>query len=419
MISASQNGIDVSDSQFIYDDVLQLRCEPLSVVRMAFIGLGKRGKQSFQHFLYIDGVEVKALCDIYSSNLDEMQKLLQNFNKAQADLYVQPEDWKSVCERDDIDLIYICTDRSKHAEIAVYAMKHNKHVAIEVPAANTLEECWELVNTAEQTRKHCIMLENCCYDYDELALLNLSRSGFFGEIVHVEGAYIHDLRFLDFDNKAHYLDLWKMNGNPYPTHGFGPLCQLLGIHRGDKLQSIVSVSSGQFNYPEKYDADNSSLTLGNINTSIIKTYKGKTIVLQHDVSSPRPYTRNYLLSGSRAYVEKRNELRIAVSENPSVYLSADETAMLMAENEHCFYKQKGELARKVGAHGGMDFIMDYRLIYCLQNGLPLDMDVYDAVEWSCVVDLSARSVVGGSAAIEFPDFTRGRWDKLRKLEFFQ
>jgi predicted dehydrogenase len=419
MISASQNGIDVSDSQFIYDDVLQLRCVPLPLVRMAFIGLGKRGKQSFQHFLYIDGVEVKALCDIYSSNLDEMQKLLQNFNKAQADLYVQPEDWKSVCERDDIDLIYICTDRSKHAEIAVYAMKNNKHVAIEVPAANTLEECWELVNTAEQTRKHCIMLENCCYDYDELALLNLSQSGFFGEIVHVEGAYIHDLRFLDFENKAHYLDLWKMSGNPYPTHGFGPLCQLLGIHRGDKLQSIVSVSSGQFNYPEKYDADNSSLTLGNINTSIIKTYKGKTIVLQHDVSSPRPYTRNYLLSGSRAYVEKRNELRIAVSENPSVYLSADETAMLMADNEHSFYKTRGDLARKVGAHGGMDFIMDYRLIYCLQNGLPLDMDVYDAAEWSCVVELSAKSVLGGSISVSFPDFTRGRWDKLRKLEFFQ
>jgi predicted dehydrogenase len=207
MISASQNGIDVSDSQFIYDDVLQLRCEPLSVVRMAFIGLGKRGKQSFQHFLYIDGVEVKALCDIYPSNLDEIQKLLHGYNKPYADLYVQPEDWKSVCERDDIDLIYICTDRSKHAEIAVYAMKNNKHVAIEVPAANTLEECWALVNTAEQTRKHCIMLENCCYDYEELALLNLSQAGFFGDIVHLEGAYIHDLRFLDFENKAHYLDL--------------------------------------------------------------------------------------------------------------------------------------------------------------------------------------------------------------------
>lgn len=415
----SRNKLDVHDVKPVIDDVLQLRCEPLPVVRMAFVGLGKRGKQSFQHFLHIDGVEVKALCDVVSANMHEIQNVLLQHNKPAADLYAEHDDWKVVCERVDIDLIYICTDRSKHAEIAVYAMKHNKHVAIEVPAANTIEECWALVDTAEQTRRHCIMLENCCYDYEELALLNLSQAGFFGDIVHLEGAYIHDLRFLDFENKRHYLDLWKMNGNPYPTHGLGPLCQLLGIHRGDRLQSIVSVSSGQFNYPEHIDIGLSALTLGNINTSIIKTHKGKTIVLQHDVSSPRPYTRNYLLSGSKAYAEKRDELKIAVSENPSFYLAADDTKKLMADNEHSFYKTRGDLARRVGAHGGMDFIMDYRLIYCLQNGLPLDMDVYDAAEWSCVVELSARSVLGGSMSVSFPDFTRGRWNKLQKLEFFQ
>lgn len=415
----SQNEVNMCDENLMREHVLQLRCEPLSVVRMAFVGLGKRGKQSFRHFLYIEGVELKALCDVEPDNLHEIQVLLTEHGKPLSDLYSQPDDWKIVCQRNDIDLVYICTDRSKHAEIAVYAMEHGKHVAVEVPAANTVDECWALVDAAEKARRHCIMLENCCYAYEELALLNLTHRGFFGEIVHLEGAYIHDLRFLDFDKKRHYLDLWQMSGNPYPTHGFGPLCQLLGVHRGDKLQSIVSVSSGQFNFPHSDLANHFSVVLGNINTSIIKTYNGKTIVLQHDVSSPRPYTRNYLLSGSKAYAQIRDDLRIAVSENPSTYLSDDETKRLVAENEHEFYKIKGDLARRVGAHGGMDFIMDYRLIYCLQNGLPLDMDVYDAVEWSCVVGLSAQSVVQGSLPVQFPDFTRGRWNVLRKLEFFQ
>lgn len=418
-MSENNNNIHLKRNNTPADDVLLLRCEPIPVVRIAFVGLGKRGKQSFNHFMYIDGVEVKAICDIADDNLQEMKSLLAVHGKQMPDSYSGKDDWKLICERDDIDLVYVCTDRSLHANIAVYAMQRGKHVALEVPAANTVEECWALVNTAEQMRKHCFMLENCCYDYHELALLNLTQSGFFGEVVHLEGAYIHDLRFLDFEDKKHYLDLWKMNGNPYPTHGLGPLCQCLGIHRGDRLASIVSVSSGQFNIPEAVSHSSDTLSLGNINTSILKTAKGKTIVLQHDISSPRPYARNYLLSGTKAFVQKREDLRIAVSENPSDYLSEQDTQKLITQHEHIFYKQKGKLARKVGAHGGMDFIMDYRLIYCLQKGLPLDIDVYDAAEWSCVVELSATSVLTNSQSVEIPDFTRGRWRKLSKVEFFQ
>ncbi|MBN2766163.1 MAG: Gfo/Idh/MocA family oxidoreductase [Paludibacteraceae bacterium] len=411
--------VDLNNENAIRKDVLLLQCEPLPVVRIAFVGLGKRGKQSFNHFMYIDGVEVKALCDINCDNLTEIQQMLFVHNKPSADLYSDFDDWRKICEREDIDLLYVCTDRGMHAEIAVYAMNHNKHVAVEVPAANTVEECWALVDTAEHTRRHCIMLENCCYDYDELAMLNLTQAGFFGEIIHVEGAYIHDLRFIDFATKTHYMDLWSMYGNPYPTHGLGPLCQLLNIHRGDKIESVVSVSSGQFNFPVFPEMDSNAYKLGNINTSILKTSKGKTIVLQHDVSSPRPYTRNYLLSGTRAFAHKRDELKVALSENPSEYISDNELNTLLTDNEHLFYKQIGELARKVGAHGGMDFIMDYRLIYCLQRGLPLDMDVYDAAEWSALVELTSLSVQNGSIPVTFPDFTRGRWNKVKGLQFSQ
>lgn len=399
-------------------DVLLLACEPIKNVRIAFIGLGKRGKQSFKHFMYMNGVEIVAVCDLFEENIAEIQQILLNYNKEKAQAYVGENDWKLICERSDIDLLYVCTDRNLHTTIAVYGMQCGKHVAIEVPAANTIEECWKLVDTAEQTRRHCIMLENCCYDAPELTFLNMSQQALFGEVFHAEGAYIHDLKSLDFERKKHYALLWSMQGNPYPTHGFGPLCQVMNIHRGDRLKQLVSVSSGQFNYPENISNElQLQFQLGNINTTIVSTERNKTIVLQHDISSPRPYTRNYLISGTKGFVQKREEIKVAFGSNPNECLNSDELQIIMEKYEHPFYHEIGELARKVGAHGGMDFVMDYRLIYCLQNGLALDMDVYDAAEWSCIVELSAESVKSGSQPIQIPDFTRGEWNKLKKLEF--
>lgn len=399
-------------------DVLELACKPIEIVRIAFIGLGKRGKEAFNNFMHINGVEIVALCDLSEENINDAQQTLINHNKKKAIACTQTDGWCRVCERNDIDLVYICTDRSLHTTIAVYAMQQGKHVAVEVPVANTLEECWLLVNTAETTRRHCMMLENCCYDPFEMAVFNMAKQGLFGEIFHAEGGYIHDLRQLDFRQKKHYLDVWSMHGNPYPTHGLGPLCQLLNIHRGDKLDWLTSVSSGQFSFPcyDNPDIETKS-SLGNINTTIIRTQKEKTIVLQHDISSPRPYSRNYLISGIKGFVQKRENPKIAFTENPNEFLSQKSTEQLFKKNEHPFYKEHGEIARKVGAHGGMDYIMDYRLIYCLQKGLPLDMDVYDAAEWSCIVDLSAKSVINGSVPVRIPDFTRGNWDRLSSVIF--
>ena len=399
-------------------DVLELACKPIEIVRIGFIGLGKRGKEAFNNFMHINGVEIVALCDLSEENINEAQQILVNHNKKKAVAHTEADGWYRVCERNDIDLVYICTDRNLHTTIAVSAMQQGKHVAIEVPAANTLEECWLLVNTAETTRRHCMMLENCCYDPFEMAIFNMVKHDLFGEIFHAEGAYIHDLHQLNFEKKKHYLDVWSMHGNPYPTHGLGPLCQLMDIHRGDKLDWLTSVSCGQFSFPAHDNSDiKTKSTLGNINTTIIRTQKGKTIVLQHDISSPRPYCRNYLISGVKGFVQKRENPLIALSEDSNEYLSKEATEYLLKEYEHPFYKELGAIAREVGAHGGMDYIMDYRLIYCLQNGLPLDLDVYDAVEWSCIVDLSAKSVINGSVPVKIPDFTRGSWNKLNSIRF--
>lgn len=406
---------DIKVNGNLPQDVLQLKCEPLEVVRMAFVGLGKRGTQAFGNFMYIDGIEVVALADLCDANIKNAIKILENHSKKPVAVYTEPEDWKRICERPDVDLIYVCTDRILHTPIAVYAMQCGKHVAVEVPAANTLDECWQLVDTAESTRRHCIMLENCCYDWDELVFLNMKQQGLFGEIFHAEGGYIHSLRHLDFESKKHYLDMWNMHGNPYPTHGLGPVCQMLDIHRGDRLKSLVSVSGGQFSFPP-VSKNRESFVLGNINTSIITTHKNKTIVLQHDISSPRPYSRNYLVSGTKGFVQKRYGIKLAFEPDTENFLSENETDELMRKYEHPFYKEKGDLAREVGTHGGMNFIMDYRLIYCLRNGLPLDMDVYDAAEWSSVIGLTEQSVLADSLSVEIPDFTRGRWNVLNGLQ---
>lgn len=398
-------------------DVLRLACEPLQVVRIAFIGLGKRGKESFNHYLHIDNVQIVAVCDVNPANLSFAADKLREQGLPAAREYNQPDDWKQICELPDIDLVYVCTHWHLHTPIAVYAMQMGKHVAVEVPAALSVEECWTLVDTAEITRRHCFMLENCCYDRFELAVLNMAQQDVFGEVFHCEGAYIHDLRSLDFVQKPDYLKSWSFQGNPYPTHGFGPLCQVLNIHRGDKLEMLVSMSGSQFCYPtvNGEEVQKESCTLGNINTSIIKTQKGKTVVLQHDISSPRPYSRNYLVSGTKGFADKRVNPGIAL--NSCNYLNDEELKRVLEQYDHPFYKELGDIAQKVGAHGGMDFIMDYRLIYCLRNGLPLDIDVYDAAEWSCIVELSAKSVELGSVPVKIPDFTRGAWKRLEELRF--
>lgn len=415
------------------ENVLQLSCDPIPTVRVAFIGLGSRGSEAVRRFMYLEGIEVVAICDINKDFVSKTQELLAENNKAKALEFTGKEDWKKVCELENVDLIYNCTHWALHTPIAVYAMEHGKHVALEVPAAMSIEECWKLVDTAEKTRRHCMMLENCCYDFFEMATLNMAQQGVLGEIVHVEGAYIHDLRELNFKSPEDggYQGMWRLQynadnkANVYPTHGLGPVCQALNIHRGDKMNYLVSMSSDQFGmkeyaknkFGEKSDYAKRTYEQGDMNTTIIKTEKGKTIMIQHDVTSPRPYNRIHMLSGTKGFVQKYPVQGIALEPNAHEFLSEKEMEKMLKKYEHPIVKEVGEKAKEVGGHGGMDFIMDYRLIYCLRNGLPLDQDVYDAAEWSSLVELTEMSVRKGSVPVEVPDFTRGDWKKLTKLEF--
>ena len=419
-------------SQLNTNDAIELKCDPIETVRIGFIGLGMRGSGAIARYTQIDHVEIVAICDLVQENIDKCQKILTKNGLPKAAAYSGENDWKKICERNDIDLIYVCTHWELHTPIAVYAMEHDKHVAVEVPAALTIEQCWELVNTAERTRKHCMQLENCNYDFFEMATLNMAQKGLFGDIVHCEGAYIHDLRFLNFDEKG-YWDMWRLkhlekeDGNTYPTHGLGPLCHIMNIHRGDKMNHLVSMSSNQFGmslYAKNKFGDSSEYAKknykkGDMNTTLIKTENGKTILIQHDVTSPRPYSRLHTISGTNGFAQKYPQKGIALEPNAHYFLAEEKLDSLLKEYAHPIVKEIEEKAKEVGGHGGMDYIMDYRLIYCLRNGLPLDQDVYDAAEWSAIIELSRKSVENNSEPIEIPDFTRGAWKKINKVTYHQ
>ncbi len=412
-------------------DVIELRCDPIDTVHVAFIGLGSRGKGAVHRYTFLEGVKVVALCDLVPENLDLAQAILQERGFPEADTYSGPEDWKKVCEREDVDLVYVCTHWDLHTPIAVYAMEQGKHVATEVPAAISIDECWQLVNTAELTRRHCMQLENCNYDFFELATLNMVRQGLLGEIVHAEGAYIHDLRTGIFNEEDGYWEMWRLrhnekrNANLYPTHGFGPICHILNIHRGDKMEYLVSLASDQYGmtefakerFGEDSDYAKREYKRGDMNTTLIKTAKGKSIMIQHDVTSPRPYSRIHLLSGTKGFVQKWPIQGIALEPFAHDFLEDEQMEQLLADYEHPITKEVGEMARKVGGHGGMDFTMDYRLIHCLRNGLPLDQDVYDAAEWSSIIELSEKSIENQSMPVRIPDFTRGAWQKVNVVTY--
>lgn len=410
--------------------VMDLACDPLEKVRIGYIGLGMRGMDAVKRIMQVEGTEVRALCDIIPERVAEAKKIVMDAGFPEPVGYDGGEDaWMRLCERDDIDLVYSCTPWDLHTPNAVYAMEQGKHVAIEVPAAMTLEECWQLVDTAEKTQRHCMMLENCCYDFFELATLNMARNGVFGEIMHAECAYIHDLRWLKFDTENGYQGMWRLKwseqhtGNLYPTHGLGPVAQILGINRGDRMEYLTSISTWQHGmtlYAQNTFGENSPeaaqpYVLGDMNTTLVRTARGRTIMIQHDTTSPRPYSRIHLLSGTKGIAMKWPDARIALEPNAHQWLGKQDVDALLAKYEHPLAKKVGDLARKVGGHGGMDFIMDWRLIHCLRNGLPLDQSVYDAAAWSSIVELSERSVMNRGNSVDIPDFTRGVWQNTLPL----
>ncbi len=395
----------------------------LKTVRVGVVGLGMRGPGAVDRLSYIEGVEITALCDKFSDRVEKAQQILTKKGLSKAKAYSGEEGWKALCESKDVDLVYVTTPWHLHTPISVYAMKNGKHAASEVPAAKTIDECWELVETSEKTKQHMMMLENCCYDFFELLTLNMIRNGLFGEIVHAEGAYIHDLSKDYLFNKNAYAEMWRLkeniqnNGSLYPTHGLGPIAQCMNINRGDKFDHLVSMSTNDFSLgqlakemaskDEFFNPYVGKNYRGNMNTTLIRTDLGKSLMVQHDVSTPRPYSRIHLVSGTKGVAQKwPGPERVALGHG---WMKQDELNKMREQYTPPIVKHIGDIAKNVGGHGGMDFIMDWRLIDCLRNGLPLDQDVYDAASWSCVFPLSGTSVANKSKSIDVPDFTRGAW----------
>ena len=406
-----------------------LAAPPMEVVRVGFVGVGLQGGAHVQNFLKLDGVEVVALGDINVPRLEEVAGWVEADGRRRPTLYGRgPTDFVRMCETEELDLVFTATPWEWHVPVCVAAMESGKHAATEVPAAYTLEDCWRLVEVAEATQKHCVMMENCNYDRPEMLVFHMARLGLLGEILHAECGYLHDLRAIKFEDADE--GLWRRwhatqrDANLYPTHGLGPVANVMDINRGDQFSHLVAMSSpsrglqdfraahvpaGDPKWQEEY-------VLGDVHTSLIKTVNGRTIYVSHDTNLPRPYSRIHMVQGSkgifqgypnRVYIEGRSPAH-----------RWEEMAPYLEEFDHPLWKDLDETSRGAG-HGGMDFIEDYRLVKCLREGLPTDMNVYDAAALSAVGPLTEWSVAHGSAPADFPDFTRGRWRDWPRLELFR
>jgi len=413
-----------SDRQHVqYFNMAGYAAPKIPTVRTGIIGMGNRGAQGhLATIISIEGVEIKALCDLDSARAEKAAEIAKRAGHTPVIYAGGKDEWKKLCERTDIDLVIVTTPWYMHAEMSVYAMEQGKHVATEVPAAGTLDECWKLVETSERTKKHLIMLANTNYMEFQLLTLNMARKDFFGEVVHCDGAYNTSKMSNNF-NKNGYWDMWWLRqyawrkGNIYPTHGLGPVASILNINRGDRFDYLVSVETDDFMMEKKSrelaQSDDFFRPFvgkdfrGNMNVTTIRTKKGKTVMLQHDATSPSPHSMIHGIYGTHG---------AALLDPPPTRISTGRHNWVSpAEFEKIKDKYTPEITHKMrdeannGGHGGADILIDWRLIDCLRNGFPLDMDVYDAAAWSSIVPLSEWSVNNRSNSVDIPDFTAGAW----------
>ena len=412
------------------------RVDPIDKVRVGIIGLGNRGNtllEMFQWLVENDRAEIVGLADINEKKVIAAKEKLSVWQKTAPQTFSKGKNnWKNLAKQDDVDLLVIATPWELHTPMAIYGMNQGKHVACEVPIAYTIQDCWDLVQTAEETKKHCVMLENCCYNEEELFVLNMVENGVFGDLTHVEGAYLHDLRALML-SEDYYEDQWRLkhhisrDGNFYTTHGLGPLSYYLKIGRGDTYSHLTSMSSRELNLSRTAQQQNSKFTqfkCGDMNTTLIKTALGKTIMLQFDVHTGRPYSRINKVVGTKAVHDGYPSRLYIDGEEPEFWghnwLNNEEYNEYKTKYNHPLFNQLKEISENFKqGHGGMDFVMIYRLITCLNLGLPLDINLYDGVMWSAITPLSELSVAEKSKSIPIPDFTSGQWKSTNPLEIMR
>ncbi|MGE3617344.1 MAG: Gfo/Idh/MocA family protein [Gemmatimonadales bacterium] len=405
---------------------LLFRTPPMERVRVGFVGVGGQGGTHVENLLAIDGVDLKAVCDIRPERVTWAQEQAVKAGQARPTGYTRGErDFERLCAEEDLDLVFTATPWEWHVPVMLAAMKHGKHAATEVPAAYRLDDCWAFVEAAEKYRKHCVMMENCCYDRLEMLGLNLARQGLLGELLHGECGYNHDLRAIKFADEGE--GLWRRahatqrNGNFYPTHGLGPVAQAMDINRGNQFDYLVSMSGPSRGLQEwaaeHVPADSPKrrerYVLGDVNTTLIRTVKGQTIYVTHDTNLPRPYSRKYVLQGTHGLVEGYPR-RVYVEGKSAAEHRWDDVDRWFESHDHPLWKAD-EVKRATRGHGGMDFLEDWRLIHCLRHGLPTDQNVYDAAAWSVITPLTEQSVASRSRPVSVPDFTRGRWKTTAPL----
>jgi len=424
------------------------RCGPIDTVRVAFAGVGGRGTSAMYRIAQIPGCRVVAICDLRQSRMDVCNGWLAKNGFAKAREYVGPEAYKAMCDSPDVDVVYVAGSWQMHEMVGIYAVKAGKHTFVEVPAAMTLDGCWEFVEAAEKSKVHCMQLENCCYGEEELLALNLVRKGILGDPVYADCAYIHDLRYMSYselegepgDHKRGYWQMWRLmwnaahKGNQYPTHGLGPVCQYMNINRGDRMTELVSLETDPMQneayakamFPADDWRAKLKVEMGDMNMTTVRTAKGRLIHIKHDVTTPGPYGRINRIVCTRGLMQGASSMdredaafpyRVGWSDKIGEhvgYFSAEKAEEVRRKFRHPYFAAASDIAKKIGGHGGMDFMMDLRWVYCLRNGLPMDMDVYDLASWCSICELSERAV-RERRMIEVPDFTRGGWRTAEPL----
>ena len=410
----------------------------LKNIKAAFIGVGYRGKGHLNLFASLPDTEVVAISDLYEDNIKTSMKILEKLNKPvdKIKTYWGGENkWKTMLNEVKPDIVFISTDWNSHGEMAIETMKNNAHAFVEVPLALSIKQLWEIVDTSEKYNKHCMMMENVNYGREELMFLNIIRNGHLGDLLHAEAAYIHDLRFQMFEEERgtgswRTLQYEKKKGNLYPTHGLGPVSQYMNLLRSeDNFKTIVSFSSPAMgrkkfaneNFPENHKWNELNYQNGDLNTSIIKTHVGRTIMVQWDETSPRPYTRLNLIQGTKGILAG-GPTRAAFddgfenfTDDAHQWIKDDGIKRLYEKYDHPLFKRLNNKTKNSG-HGGMDGIMMYRIVECLQNGTPLDQNLYEGCAWSALIELTSNSVNNNGEPQEFPDFTRGNWVNTKPFD---
>ncbi len=398
-------------------------------VRLGVIGTGGRGTNLLQISLDLGGVEVPALCDINKEHLARAQDLAETRLRKKPEGYSGEDAYKKLLERDDVDAVIIATPWEWHTRMGVQAMKAGKYTAIEVPAALTVEECWQLVDTHEQTGTQCMMLENWSFRQDNLAVLKMIRQGMLGEIIHCHCAHSHNCVYWYFDEKGEprwsgkYL--LSRNADPYPTHALGPVLSWMDWNCGDYPRQITSAGTRSISIPRYFaaklgpqsEAATRKYAQSDIVTSVVKTHRGNTLVINNDMQTPRPYDNRWEVSGTNGvYNEQRASIFLTSLAEREFEENWTQFAPFQEKYDHKWYREfehSGDLLHNRDAHGGPDYIEIQQFLRAARDKKPTPIDIYDSVLMSVVIPLSAVSLARDSAPVQFPDFTRGKWKTRR------